>query len=116
MDQIRFEQAGIKVQQEREFEQLRASVERVLAPASAEAFLRLVRRSGLRIRQFEAILAGGILEQADRSLAAAGVSAQQLYGALPVSDQAQMREFYLTRIEQVDPALRGRYHAQFETF
>jgi hypothetical protein len=32
-----------------------------------------------------------------------------LYQGLPVSDQAQIRELYLSRIEQVDRVLRERF-------
>jgi len=32
-----------------------------------------------------------------------------LYSSLPVSDQAQVREFYLSKIEEVDPALRRSF-------
>ena len=32
-----------------------------------------------------------------------------LYGKMPASDQGQLREFYLTRLEEVEPALRKKY-------
>ncbi len=34
---------------------------------------------------------------------------KQLYEALTVSDQAQMREFYLTTLEEVDLPLREKF-------
>ena len=111
---VEFVQAGIKVQQEKEFGELRSAIERVLAPAAAEKFLRQVKRKGMRVRQFDEMVAAGILEKLDPQFA--GRSAAQMYRALTVSDQGQMREFYLTRVEQIGPQLRAKYHAQFETF
>ena len=61
-----------------------------------------MRRSGARIRDLEVILARGVFEKVDDTLAKLG--AQKLYQALTVSDQAQMREFYLSQVEEVDPA------------
>ena len=113
---VEFVQAGIKVQREQEFGQLRDTIERVLAVGSVESFLRQVKRKGLRVRQWESILQAKIFEGLDRSLAASAQSAEQVYGALPTSDQGQIREFYLTRVEQISPALRAKFHTQFETF
>ena len=113
---VEFVQAGIKVQKEVEFGQLRALIERVLAPGSVESFLREVKRKGLRVRQWESILQAKILESRDRGSAASGQSAGQQYEAMPPSDQGQIREFYLTQVEQIAPALRAKYHTQFETF
>src|ERR1039458_4941940 len=62
--------------------------------AAAEDFLRLLQRKGVPIRDFDRVLREKLLEGTDRQLAQDGKSAQQLYDALPVSDQAQVREFY----------------------
>jgi hypothetical protein len=50
-----------------------------------------------------------LLEQADRALAKSGKSARQWYDAVSVSDQAQIREFYLTALEAVDLSLREKF-------
>ena len=113
---VEFVQAGIKVQREQEFGQLRDMIERVLSTDSVESFLRQVKRKGLRIREWESILQAKIFEALDRGLAASSQTAQQLYGGLAPSDQGQIREFYLTRVEQIEPALRAKFHTQFETF
>jgi hypothetical protein len=34
------------------------------------------------------------------------MGAQSLYPALTVSDQTQLREFYLSKVEEVEPGLR----------
>jgi len=56
------------------------------------------------VREFEKVLTKQILDRAVGSEGAA-----ELYGKLPVSDQAQIREFYLTRVEQVSVDLREKY-------
>ena len=58
-----------------------------------------------------------LLEQADREAGAGQeATAQQLYDALPVSDQAQMREFYLTTLEAVDLPLREKYNKLYRYY
>ena len=116
MNEAGFRQAQIRIEREAEFRQLRAALERVLAHDVVKDFLKQLRRKGLRVRQLEMILAGGLVEQLDPELARSATTARALYEALTLSDQAQMREFYLTRVEQVDVALRARFHAQFETY
>ena len=100
---MNFEQAGIAVQSA-EFEKLKAIVNSALTE-NAEKFLGSVESNGLLIRQYEQILQKGLLNKAVKG----AESAQELYGKMPASDQGQMREFYLTRLEQVEPALRQKY-------
>ena len=111
-----FQKAEIRIEREAEFCRLRDAVERVLAPAAAEKFLKRLRRKGLRVRQLEAILAAQVLERLDAELARSGQTGRALYDALTVSDQGQMREFYLTRVEQIEAPLRARFRTQFETY
>ena len=44
------------------------------------------------------------------------LSAWQLYQALPVSDQAQMRELYLSKLETVDIALRHKFKKLYQYY
>jgi len=104
-----FQRAGIPVDKLEEFEQLRSALARVFAPDAIEDFLRLLRRKGVPIRDFDRVLREKLLERADRTLAPSARTAQQLYDALTVSDRAQMREFYLTALEAVDLPLREKY-------
>ena len=99
-----FQQAGIAIEQPEEFERLRAAIEKAIAGPAAQRFLQQLRRSGVRVRQFERVLEQRVFEK----LGAAD-AAQQLYQQLPMSDQAQMREFYLTRIEEVAVDVRKKY-------
>ena len=36
-------------------------------------------------------------------------TARKLYEGLPISDQAQMREFYLSKLEEVNETLRTKH-------
>ena len=45
-----------------------------------------------------------------------GLNAQKLYESLPVSDQAQMREFYLSKLEGVEVALRHKFKKLYQYY
>ena len=109
VERVPFQQADIAIENPTEFEHLRSAFARVFAPRSIESWLRLLKRKSTPIRDFHRILRERLLEQSDRVLANGGKSSQQLYDALTVSDQAQMREFYLTMLEAVDLPLREKY-------
>ncbi len=104
---VSFQPTVIRVEREKEFGELRGAIDRALDSGRVEKFLKRVRRSGARIRDLEVILARGVFEKVDDAVAKLG--AQKLYQALTVSDQAQMREFYLSRVEEVEPALRTKF-------
>ncbi len=104
-----FEQAAIPIQNVELYERLRGVFERLFS-WEIESFLKAVKKKGLLIRHYEAVLGSGAMEQADRALAQMGTTARSLYESLPVSDRAQVREFYLVRLEQVDEATRRKFH------
>jgi hypothetical protein len=106
-----FEQATIKVVKEREFGELKAAIEQVFAGKRVSKYLKALDNRRIRVRDLNAILAANALDEAAGSKSG---TARVLYGSLPVSDQAQMREFYLSKIEEVEPALRARFHKVFE--
>ena len=81
-----------------------------------KGFLRLLQRKGVPIRDFERVLREKLLEQADASAGKSGKTAKQLYEALTVSDQAQMREFYLTALETVDLVLREKFNKLYRYY
>ena len=107
-----FEQAAIKVQKEQEYARLQAAVEQAFLPEKVERFLKQLDRKGIRVRDFDAVLAQRVLE----GFGEAGLDARQLYGSLPVSDQALMREFYLSKLEGVDVALRHRFKKLYQYY
>jgi len=111
-----FQQAGIRIEKLDEFEQLHSALTRIFAPAAIETFLRLLQRKGVPIRDFPRVLREKLLEKADATLARSGRSVQQLYDALTISDQAQMREFYLTTLEVVDQPLRERFNKLYRYY
>ena len=111
---VSFQPTVIRVEKEQEFEELKGAINRALDPERVEKFLKRVRRSGARIRDLEAILARGVFEKVDGTLAKLG--AQKLYKALTVSDQAQMREFYLSRVEEVEPGLRTKFQQLYRYY
>jgi hypothetical protein len=106
-----FEQATIKVVKEGEFGELRAIIEQVLAPERVVKFLKALDRRRLRVRNVDAILAAKVIDSVAGTKA--GV-VESVYSSLPVSDQAQLREFYLSRIEEVDPALRVKFRKVYQ--
>ena len=108
-----FEQAAIKVEKAQEFARLQKAVEQAFLPNTVEGFLKQLDRKGLRIRNFDAVLAQRLLEGVAGE---AGLDAQQLYQSLPVSDQAQMREFYLSKLEGVDVALRYKFKKLYQYY
>jgi hypothetical protein len=106
---VGFQQATIRVEREKEFEELKSAIVRAFATEKAEKFLKRVHSAGCRVRNLEPILANGILEKVDDVLAKSRTTAQKLFESLTVSDQAQMREFYLSKVEEVAPELRTKY-------
>jgi len=109
---VGFEQAAIKIEKELEFTKLQAAVEQVFLPENAERFLKRLDRKGIRVREFEAVLAARAIE----AVAGSDAEALRLYQALPLSDQAQMREFYLLKLEAVDTALRHKYKKLYQYY
>ncbi|HEY1210392.1 MAG TPA: hypothetical protein VGE85_13570 [Terracidiphilus sp.] len=96
---MKFEQAAIEVQDKQGFAQLQARIDAAFDARDVEIFLSRMGRKKLRIRDFESALQRGLM----------GKEAEELYRALPVSDQALTRERYLQQVEAVPPELRQRY-------
>jgi len=111
-----FEQATIKIEKQQEFAKLQAAVEQAFLPEKVERFLKQMDRKGIRVREFDAVLSARLLEGAGSGAADSGLSAWQLYQELPLSDQAQMREFYLSKLETVDTALRHKFKKLYQYY
>ncbi|MGA7558038.1 MAG: hypothetical protein WCF61_09445 [Terriglobales bacterium] len=108
-----FEQAAIKVEKEREFSDLKAAIERAFAADRVAKFLKTLDGRGIRVRDLDAVFAADAI---DRATGDAVGTTRSLYRSLPVSDQAQVREFYLSKIEEVDPALRAKFHKLYQYY
>ncbi|MBO0911689.1 MAG: hypothetical protein J2P13_07850 [Acidobacteria bacterium] len=108
-----FEQARIRVEKEKEFQELKEAIRRAFAPEAVERFLERVLGAGLRIRDFDGVVAKGVLERAG---ALAGGKAKDLYETLAITDRAQIKEFYLFKIEETGPELRAKYHRLYQYY
>ena len=107
---VDFEQAAIKVEKVQEFARLQAAIENAFAPAKAERFLKQMDRKGIRIRDFDGVLAQRVLE------GETAMNSQQLYQSLTLSDQAQIRELYLSKLEGVGVALRHKFKKLYQYY
>jgi hypothetical protein len=117
-----FEQAAIKIEKQQEYGKLQAVIEQVFSAAKTEQFLKQLDRKGVRIRDFDGVLAARALEDVaggsklGTEAAGSQLSAWQLYQALPLSDQAQMREFYLSKLETVETAVRHKFKKLYQYY
>ena len=109
-----FEQAAIEIQKKEEFEELKVAISGAFSRETVEKYLKTVASTGLRIRDFDSVLAKKVLEKVGAFRK--GHSANGLYSALTLSDQAQMKEFYLFKVEEVEPALRAKYQKIYQYY
>jgi hypothetical protein len=94
-----YERPPVAVADVATFNTVKSAVEGSFDAHNVERFLRSLERKSLRVRDFEAVLGAGKL----------GVSTAVEYRKLTDGDQGQIRELYLARLEQVEPALREKY-------
>jgi hypothetical protein len=94
-----FEKPVLGVEDGPSFDVVRSAVQAALAPSSAAKFLKRVDGQRMRVRDFEAVLAKGLL----------GQEAIAAYGRLGDLDRGQVRELYLESVEHVAPELRAKY-------
>ncbi len=94
-----FEQAVLPIQDQATFARVEAALQKAFSPAGAPEFLKRLGRARLRARQFEAILASGLL----------GPETATAYAALGDSDRGHVRERYLEMVEKVAPELRAKF-------
>ena len=105
-----FEQAAIKVEKAEEYARLQAVIELAFMPDKVERFLKQLDRKGIPVRDVDAILKQRVLDGDTAQ------NAQQLYSALTMSDQAQLREYYLSKLETVDQALRHKFKKVYQYY
>ena len=109
----KFEQGDIKVEKQSEFGDLKAALEKAFAADRIRKYLKELESRKIRVRDLDAVFSADAI---DRATGEKRGRARALYSSLPVSDQAQMREFYLSKIEEVDPALRLRFHKLYQYY
>jgi hypothetical protein len=108
-----FEQATIKVENAREFGDLKTALDQTFAADRVVKYLKTLDSRNIRIRNLDAVLAANVIDAIN---GAKPGTARSLYQALTVSDQAQMREFYLSKIEEVEPALRAKFSKLYQYY
>ena len=104
-----YRQAGIEIQKKEPYAELQSALSRAFAPGAVQKLLQKLENTGVPIRNFDAVLERKIIERVDVALERSGKTAAGLYSVLTVSDQAQIREFYLTALEAVDLGLREKF-------
>jgi len=110
---VKFGQGPMKVEKEREFGDLKAAIEKTFALDRVAKYLKGLESRGIRVRDVEAVFAKDVIDRATGDKAG---TARTLHSALPVSDQAQVRELYLSKIEEVDAALRAKFHKLYQYY
>jgi len=98
-----YTQALIPVENEKVFGSLKTAIDTALA---SESFYKSVQRKGLRIRNWDGVLAKSLL----------GKQAAAWYAELKDSDRAQIREHYLKQIEESPAELRKKYLKVFSYY
>ena len=111
-----FQQAPITVRKTEDFEQLKAAIERVFGATVVGKFYSRLESKAIGAREFEKIANSGLLELVDPTLARSGKTARELWQSLELSDQALIREYYLEKVEQVDPAVRHKYRKVYRYY
>ena len=108
-----FEQAAIKVERAEEFGKLQSAIEAAFSQEKIKRFLKGLQRARVRVRDFDEVVKLHALEAAAGN---AELKARQLYNSLSLSDQAQIREFYLSKLETVDQALRHKFKKLYQYY
>jgi hypothetical protein len=113
---VAYEQATIKVEREAQFAELKAAIERAFSAGAVEKMLKRLDSKNTRIRDFDSVLEKQVIEHVDGTLRETRKTAKGLYQELTVTDQGQMREFYLSKLEQVEEALRHKFRKIFQYY
>jgi hypothetical protein len=94
-----FVQTVLPIEDEAHFTAVKASLEPLFTSSNVAGFLKRVKQSKLRVRDFEGLLQRGLL----------GGTTAEAYQALSDSDRGQARELYLSLVEKVPQELRTRF-------
>jgi hypothetical protein len=94
-----FEKPVLEVQDAASYDVVRSAIQSALSSNAAGKFLKKLEDRRMRVRDFETVLAKGLL----------GQEAIGAYGRLGDLDRGQIRELYLESVEHVAPELRAKY-------
>jgi len=102
-----FERAEIPVVNAGSFTTLKSAIEDAFQQNNVERILKSLDSEDVQIRNVEKVIAVHL-----RSEKLEG-AAWMLYSQLSLSDQGQIREYYLTKVEELPPELRRKYKKLF---
>ena len=111
-----FEQATIKIEKEAQFAELKSAIERAFSSQNVEKLLKRLDSRSIRIRDFDSVLEKQAIDYVDVTLRQSGKTAKAVYQDLTLTDQGQMREFYLSKLEGVEEALRHKFKKVFQYY
>ena len=94
-----FDQPVLTIGDAQAFAAVHLAIQAAFSSGLVADFLKSLRGSSLRIRDFESVLGQGLL----------GASTKADYGKLGNADQGQIREFYLDSLERVPAELRQKF-------
>jgi hypothetical protein len=94
-----FEKPVLGIEDTASHDVVRSAIQSVLSSNAAGKFLKQIESQRLRVRDFETVVAKGLL----------GQEAIAAYGRLGNLDRGQIRELYLESVEHVAPELRAKY-------
>ena len=113
MQTLGFEQGVLKVEKEREFGELRSAIEKAFVTDRVTKYLKVLASRGIRVRNLDAVFAADAI---DRATGDKRGTARSLYSSLPVSDQSQIREFYLSKLEEVETPVRAKFQKLYQYY
>jgi hypothetical protein len=113
MGTTKFVAGVIPVEKEREFGDLKSAIEKAFSAERAPKYLKALASRTIRVRNLDLVFAADVIDIGAGNKAG---TARGLYASLPVSDQAQIRELYLSKIEEVEPELRQKFHKLYQYY
>ena len=102
-----FERAEIPVVNASSFQKLKDAIDDAFRTDSVDRILSGLDSASVQIRNVEKVIADHLRNEKLNG------SAWALYSELTLSDQGQIREYYLTKVEELDPELRRKYKKVF---
>jgi len=99
-------QALLRSKKRREFGELKAAIEKAFSADGVTKYLKALDRGGIRVRDLDAAFASDAIDRANGEKTG---TARSLHEALPVSIGRRCGSFYLSKVEEVDPALRANF-------
>jgi hypothetical protein len=113
MGTAKFVQGVLPVEKEREFGDLKSAIEKAFSAERVTKYMKALASRTIRVRNLDLVFAADVIDIGAGNKAG---TARTLYASLPVSDQAQIREFYLSKIEEVEPELRQKFHKLYQYY